>query len=73
MIMAVFYREIFPQAQHILTRKDILFWLSMIIIWGIITILSLTRLALSGQILFALASIIIGLVSFFSYHIWKRE
>lgn len=72
MIGALFYGDIFPQSKHLLTRKDVLFRLSMIIIGSIVTILSLIRLPLSGDIIFALSCIIIGLVSFFSYHIWRK-
>lgn len=72
MILCLFYEDIFPQAKDIFTKKDIVFWLSMIIIWGIMTTLSLVWLDLNGSILFALWCIIIGMVSYFSYHIWRK-
>ena len=72
MITCLFYEDIFPKAKMLFTRKDILFWLSMIIIGSIITTLSLVRLPINWSILFALWCIIIGMVSYFSYHIWKK-
>ncbi len=73
MITCLFHRELFPASKSLLSRKDILFWLSMIIISSVISIVSLVRLPLSGDILFALWCIIIGMVSFFSYHIWRQR
>ncbi len=72
MICCLFYEDIFPKSKDIFTKKDILFWLSMIIIGSIITTLSLISLPLNWSILFALWCIIIGMVSYFSYHIWKK-
>lgn len=72
MISCLFYEDIFPKAKHLFTKKDILFWLSMIIIGSIITTISLILLPLQWSILFALGCIIIGMVSYFSYHIWKK-
>lgn len=72
MITALFYKDLFPKASNLFTHKDILFWLTLIIIGSVLTVLSLTRLTLSGDILFALGCIIIGIVSFFSYHIWRK-
>ena len=71
MIIALFYQDIFPQSKNLFTKNDIVFWLIMIIIGSIITTLSLVWLALPWQILFAIWCIIIGIVSYFSYHIWK--
>lgn len=73
MITALFYKDLFPKASNLFTHKDILFWLTLIIIGSVLTVLSLTRLTLSGDILFALGCIIIGIVSFFSYHIWRKR
>jgi hypothetical protein len=73
MITCLFHQELFPARKSLFSHKDILFWLSMIIISSVISILSLIRLPLSGDILFALGCIIIGLVSFFSYHIWRKR
>ncbi len=73
MITALFYKEIFPKAKNLFTHKDILFWLSLIIIGSVITVLSLIKLNLSWDILFAIWCIIIGIVSFFSYNIWRRN
>jgi hypothetical protein len=73
MIVCLFYKELFPVTESLFTRKDILYRLSMITISSILSILSLIRLPLSGDILFALGCIIIGLVSFFSYHIWRKR
>ena len=72
MITCLFYEDIFPKATFVFSKKDILFWLSMIIIGSIITIISLIWLPLNWSILFALGCIIIGIVSYFSYHIWKK-
>lgn len=73
MITCLFHQELFPASKSLFSHKDILFWLSMIIISSVISILSLIRLPLSGDILFALGCIIIGMVSFFSYHIWRKR
>lgn len=73
MITCLFHQDLFPVSTSLFTRKDILFWLSMIIISSIISIISLIRLPLSGDVLFALWCIIIGMVSFFSYHIWRKK
>lgn len=73
MIVCLFHQELFPKSKDLFSHKDILFWLSMIIMSSIISIISLIRLPLSGDILFALWCIIIGLVSFFSYHIWRKR
>ena len=72
MIMCLFYEDIFPKAKDLFTKKDILFWLSMIITGGIVTTTSLVWLDLNGSIVFALWCIIIGMVSYFSYHIWRK-
>lgn len=72
MITCLFYDDIFPKTKYLFTKNDILFWLSMIIIGGVITTLSLVRLPLNWSILFALWCIIIGMVSYFAYHIWKK-
>ncbi len=73
MITCLFHQELFPASKLLFTHKDILFWLSIIIISSIISIISLIRLPLSWDILFALWCIIIGMVSFFSYHIWRKK
>ncbi len=73
MITCLFHQELFPASRSLFTRKDILFWLSIIIISSVISIISLVRLPLSGDVLFALGCIIIGMVSFFSYHIWRQR
>jgi hypothetical protein len=73
MITCLFHQELFPASKSLFSHKDILFWLSMIIISSVISILSLIRLPLSGDVLFALGCIIIGMVSFFSYHIWRWQ
>ena len=73
MITCLFYQELFPASKLLFSQKDILFWLSIIIISSIISIISLVWLPLSGDILFALGCIIIGMVSFFSYHIRRSQ
>jgi len=73
MIACLFHQELFPVTRSLFSRKDILFWLSMIIFSSVISIISLVRLPLSGDVLFALWCIIIGMVSFFSYHIWRKR
>jgi hypothetical protein len=73
MITCLYQKELFPKSQHLFSRKDILFWLSIIIISSIITIISLIWLPLAWDVLFALWCIIIGMVSFFWYHIWRNK
>lgn len=73
MISCLFHQELFPSTKTLFTHKDILFWLSIIILSSMVSIISLIRLPLPWDILFALWCIIIGMVSFFSYHIWRKR
>lgn len=73
MITCLFYKDLFPKSINLFTKKDILFWLSIIIISSLISIISLIWLPLAWDIIFALGCIIIWMVSFFSYHIWRSQ
>lgn len=72
MMLCLFYEQLFPQAKQLFTRSDILFWLMMIMLGSIITILSLVWLPINSSVLFAIGFIIIGMVGFFAYHIREK-
>lgn len=72
MFTCLFYDLIIPEPKRILTRNDLLFWMLRTNLTVVVTLLSLFKLQLGGDTLFALWCIIIGTMSFFSYHIWKK-
>lgn len=72
MIICLFYNDLFPESRYLFNKDELLFWLVMIILGSVITIISLVFLPLQWSFLFALWCIIIGIVSYFSYHIWKK-
>ena len=72
MIWCLFYDTIIPLPKRILNRQDLLFRMFIINLTSIISIISLWSLAISNDSIVALWCIIIGIVSFFSYHIWTK-
>ncbi len=72
MLCCLFYDTLVPLQKRILNRHDLIFWMLRTNWTSIITLLSLWWLNLSGDIIFALGCIIVGMISFFSYHIWRK-
>jgi len=72
MIICLFYDTIVPITKRIFKAGDLLFWMIINNLAWIITIISLGYLHISGDIIFALCCIIIGMMGVFSYLIWKK-
>lgn len=72
MFICLFYDTIIPLQKRILNRQDLIFWMLWTSGTSIITLLSLGSLKLPGDVIFALWCIIVGMISFFSYHIRKK-